>query len=78
MALIQEILNMTPQQQRNKTIKARNDREKLHKNCQVEIKSIGPHWGIYCGNIRCQKTGKWISWVKQDQLRAILQKETSK
>lgn len=65
---------MTPDEQRTRTKMANLARENLHRNCGVDIKQAGPHWGLYCGNPRCRRTGSWISWVRQDQLKAILHK----
>ena len=62
---------MTPEQQRTKTQRAYQAREELHSKCSIDIKQTGPHWGLYCSNPKCRKTGKWISWVKQDKLKAI-------
>lgn len=63
---------MTPDEQRIRTKMANLARENLHRNCSVDIKETGPHWGLYCSNPKCPKTGRWISWVKQDQLGAII------
>ena len=63
---------MTPDEQRIRTKMANLARENLHRNCSVDIKQTGPHWGLYCANPKCSKTGRWISWVKQDQLKAII------
>jgi hypothetical protein len=65
---------MTPDEQRTKTKLANLARENLHRNCGVDIRQAGPHWGLYCGNPKCKRTNAWISWVKQDQLKAILHK----
>jgi len=65
---------MTPDEQRTRTKMANLARENLHRNCAVNIKQAGPHWGLYCGNKKCRKTGKWITWVKQDNLKGILKK----
>lgn len=65
---------MTPQEQRTQTKLANLARENLHRNCQVEIKEQGPHWGLYCSNTRCKKKGSWISWIKQDQVKSIIKK----
>lgn len=65
---------MTPEQQRTRTRLANLARENLHRNCNVSIKETGPHWGLYCSNPKCPKTNSWISWVKQDNLKAIIKK----
>ena len=65
---------MTPQEQRTRTKLANLQRENLHRNCAVDIKPAGPHWGLYCSNPKCKKTGSWISWIKQDKIKAVLMK----
>jgi hypothetical protein len=65
---------MTPDEQRTKTKMANLARENLHRNCNVDVKQTGPHYGLYCSNKKCWRTGAWISWIKQDQFKAILKK----
>lgn len=66
---------MTPQEQRIKTKMANLARENLHRNCPVKIKQTGPHWGLYCDNSKCRKSGSWISWINQQQYKSILKKQ---
>ena len=66
---------MTPEQSRIKTKLTNLARENLHRNCEVKIKQTGPHWGLYCNNAKCKKTGQWISWIKQDAYKSILKKD---
>ena len=65
---------MTPEQQRTRTKLANLARENTHRNCVVEVKQTGPHWGLYCGNPKCRKKGKWIDWIKKDKLKGLLKK----
>ena len=65
---------LTPEEQRTQTKLVNLARENLHRNCQIEIKQTGPQWGLYCGNLRCRKTGGWIDWIKKDQLKNILKR----
>jgi len=65
---------MTPEQQRTRTKQARLARENTHKNCAVEVKQTGPHWGLYCVNQKCKKKGSWIDWIKKDKLRGLIKK----
>lgn len=65
---------MTPQEQRIQTKISNLARENLHRNCGVEIKTQGPHLGIYCANIHCKKTGSWISWISKSQAAMILRR----
>lgn len=63
---------MTPEQQRTQTKMANLQRENLHRNCQVDIKKSGPHYGLYCINKKCRKTGSWLGWIKQEQVEFLL------
>jgi hypothetical protein len=65
---------MTPEEQRIKTKMANLARENLHRNCGINIKQAGPHWGLYCSNPKCRKAGSWIDWIKKDQLKNILKR----
>ena len=65
---------LTPDEQRTATKLVNLARENLHRNCQVDIKQAGPHWGLYCGNLKCRKSGSWIDWIRKDNVRAILKK----
>lgn len=65
---------MTPEETRIKTKMANLARSNLHRNCKVEIKETGPHWGLYCANTQCPKTGSWLQWVNKRNLKSILQK----
>jgi hypothetical protein len=65
---------MTPEQTRIRTKLANLQRENLHRNCEVELREVGPHWGLYCNNPKCRKHRSWISWVKQDSLKNQLKK----
>jgi hypothetical protein len=65
---------MTPDEQRTRTKMANLQRENTHRNCSVEIKQTGPHWGLYCSNPKCKKTNSWISWIKQTDTRSILKR----
>ena len=65
---------MTPNEQRTRTKLANLARENLHRNCTVDIKQAGPHWCLYCSNPKCKKTNNWISWIKQDSIKAVLMK----
>jgi len=65
---------LTPDEQRTQTKLVNLQRENLHRNCSIEIKQTGPHHGLYCANKRCRKSGSWISWIKQDQLKNILKR----
>jgi len=65
---------LSPDEQRTQTKLANLARENLHRNCGVEVKQAGPHWGLYCGNKKCRRTGAWIDWIKKDSLRAILKR----
>lgn len=68
-------MEMTPDEQRTQTKLANLQRENTHRNCTVEIKQAGPHWGLYCSTPTCKKMGSWISWIKQDSFKAILKKQ---
>jgi hypothetical protein len=65
---------MTPEEQRTKTKMANLARENLHRNCSIDIRQTGPHWGLYCSNPRCKKTNSWLQWVNKQQLRSILKR----
>lgn len=65
---------MTADEQRTKTKLTNLARENLHRNCQVDVRQIGPHYGLYCSNLKCKKTGSWITWIKQDSFKSILKK----
>jgi hypothetical protein len=65
---------ISPDEQRTRTKLANLTRENLHRNCSIKIKEVLPHWGLYCDNPRCKKTGSWIGWIKKDQLKNILKK----
>jgi hypothetical protein len=65
---------MTPAEQRTQTQMANLARENLHRNCNVDIRAAGPHWGLYCANPKCKKTNSWISWISKSSSRAILKK----
>lgn len=69
---------LTPDEQRTQTKLVNLARENLHRNCQIEIKQAGPHWGLYCSNPKCRKTGSWIDWIKKDQVRNMLKKQINK
>lgn len=62
---------MTPQEQRIQTKMANLQRENLHRNCQVELKRVSPHYGLYCSNKKCIKQGQWLGWINQKQLDKI-------
>jgi hypothetical protein len=49
-------------------------RLKLHDKCEVSVKPVGPHWGLYCNDLKCKKTGAWIKWINQKTFRGILKK----
>ena len=40
------------------------------KNGEYYIQAKGPHYGIYCDNC-----GKWIKWIKQYEIDAIMSKK---
>lgn len=65
---------MTPTEAHTKTQQQTIARENLHRNCEVTLQAKGPHWGLYCCNRNCKKTGQWISWIKQDVFKSILKK----
>jgi len=65
---------MTPNEQRTKTKLTNLARENLHRNCQVDVRQVGPHYGLYCSTTTCKKMGSWITWIKQDNFKAILKK----
>ena len=65
---------LTPDEQRTKTKLSILARENTHRNCSVEVKQTGPHWGLYCSNPRCRKKGSWIDWIKKDKLKGLLKK----
>lgn len=67
-------LILTPQEQSIKTRSENLLRYNLHRNCSVDVKQVGPHWGLYCSNPKCSKTGVWINWVNKRNLEAILEK----
>ena len=67
---------ITPDEQRTATKLVNLARENLHRNCQTEIKYTDPHWGRYCSNPRCRKSGSWIDWIKKEQLETMLKKRT--
>lgn len=69
---------LTPNEQRTATKLANLARENLHRNCQIQIKQTNEHWGLYCGNPRCRRTGSWIDWIKKDQVRNMLKKDINK
>ena len=50
----------------------------IHENCSVDIRTMGPHWGLYCSNPKCKKTGKWIQWIDKKSYKQILKKYTTK
>jgi len=60
---------LTPDEQRTATKLVNLARENLHRNCQTEIKQADPHWGLYCGNPRCKRTGSWINWIKKEMIK---------
>jgi hypothetical protein len=60
---------MTPAQQRIASKMSYLQRENTHRNCEVDIRQTGPHWGLYCRNKSCGKTGQWIQWIKQRSLK---------
>jgi hypothetical protein len=62
------------QKDRIKTKMANLARQNLHRNCSVDIRAAGPHWGLYCANPRCPKTGSWLQWVNKQNLKSILQR----
>ena len=66
---------MTPEQQRTQTLMDKFQRENFHKKCQTEIKISGPHWGLYCSNPKCKKTGSWLTWTKKQELPKYFNKK---
>ena len=52
---------------------ALEDRLKMHNKCAVTVKQVGPHWGLYCDNPKCKRTGVWIQWINQRAFKGILQ-----
>ena len=69
---------LSPDEQRIQTKLVNLARENLHRNCSVDIKQTGPHWGLYCSNPKCKKTGSWIDWIKKEELKQMLKKELNK
>jgi hypothetical protein len=69
---------LSPNEQRIQTKLVNLARENLHRNCSINIKQAGPHWGLYCANPKCRKTGAWIDWIKKDQVKQMLKKELNK
>ena len=56
-----------PDEQRTLTKLVNLARENLHRNCATQVKYTDPHWGIYCSNAKCRKSGSWINWIKKKQ-----------
>ncbi len=65
-------MGMTPDETRIRTKSANLARENLHRNCSVEIRSQGPHLGLYCVNSKCRKKNAWISWITKQQAQSLL------
>jgi len=50
-----------------------SERWQLHRDCEAEVRQVGPHWGVYCGD-----HGTWIQWIRQDQIDQILAENNHK
>ena len=42
--------------------------QKLHMNCPMEIRTKGPHFGLYCVT-----HNKWMQWIPKHQLESLMQ-----
>ena len=57
---------MTSEQQSQHTRLKREQIQHEHMSCAMQVKTQGPHMGLYCAD-----HGTWIKWISPKQVKLI-------
>ena len=57
---------LSAEQQRQHTLRRRQQVEQQHLYCEMDFRKRGPHWGMYCS-----PHNKWIRWIPHYELETL-------